>query len=281
MRDKKAYHILLWAGMILLFLPGFSDARTEDTPAEKVKESVWESLSGGFEVDIHYSDWSIDSIKSLFEDDLTDRLGDEIRDEIGRQVSGIDSSQLKSGDFENNLGFVSEGSNYGLEMRFYPRGKEGAFSLGFSVERTFMRFVIQGAVKQSFMTGNYAEVEAEGYLEMTPVSTNLSFRWDFGPKWIVSPYFIWGIGLAPLKGTFGYTFTGSYNSAGPTESIEGSDSWSFKEAEEEIEFNLPNIFILLHMSLGLRAKLFDRLILKVEGGFWDGFIIRGGIGFRF
>jgi len=237
-------------------------------------------VKGKFEVSFHYSYWSLNPVKSLFESSLVDTLSKEIRQEIANQARAVAPGLVRT-DYEHSLAFDSSGSNFGLEIRYYPKGRKGAFSLGFSLEKTSMQMSIKGPVKQFYNDGTYAEVEAEGIVAIKPFSSNLSLRWDMAPSWMVSPYFVLGVGIAPLSGNFDYHFTGTYFWAGPSETLEESESMSLKSAEEEMDFNIPNIFVIVHMAFGIRAEIASHLVFKVEAGVWDGFMIRGGLGVRF
>ncbi|MFW6128953.1 MAG: hypothetical protein ACOC6P_01750 [Candidatus Aminicenantaceae bacterium] len=287
---KKARRFV---SLVLFFLfvclSGLAQAEQESPEPIKANKSIqfdfleeeekgWEE--GRFEVEVHYSNWTLNWIKGLLENTLNQELGDAIQDEIIRQIENRGFSVVQS-DFENELVFDSSGSNYGLEVRLYPRGREGSFSLGISIEKTDMNISIVGTVKQEFNDSSYAEIEAEGYLTLSPISSNLSFRWDFIPQGRITPYFVCGLGLAPLKGEVSYNYTGGYYWGGPEEIIKDSDAKSFKEIEEEIEFNIPNIMILLQTCVGVRGEIMPFLHARVEAGFWDGFVIRGGLAYRF
>jgi len=235
---------------------------------------------GKWEIDIHYSFWTIDPILSAFEDSMNKELEEELSEEITKQIEENHLALVKA-DYEQNLVHDSGGSNFGLEFRFYPKGKEGSFSLGLSFERTKIRYSFVGIAKQKFTDGSYGDVDAEGLFESSLFSTNLSFRWDMKPAWRVSPYFVFGFGLAPLKGEFSYSYTGRYYWVGPTESIEDSDTKTIKEIEEDIENNIPNIFPIIQMNFGVRGEIVPSLHLKAEAGIWDGFIFRFGLAYRF
>jgi hypothetical protein len=185
------------------------------------------------------------------------------------------------GDYSQDLLLKSSGPTYGLEIRYRPGGENGVLSLGFSLERTHMRFSLEGTVRQEFVDGSYGEVEADAFIDLSPLTTNLSLRWDVNPRWLVTPYFVFGLGVAPLTGNIGYSFDGVYKWSGPDETLTSSYDKTFQEAEEEIDFNLPNIFILLQMHVGIRVNIISGLILRIEGGIWDGFAYRAGLGFRF
>lgn len=274
---KKITHLFFIFLSFFLVTSIFAQQENQKASLPKPLSNKWE---GKFEIEVHYSRWSIDLIKGWFEDSLTERLGREIRDEVSSQIRDSHSSLIKS-DFEEDLSFDSTGSNYGLEIRFYPQGREGSFSLGVSFEKTNMRLMVKGPVKQEFTDGTYAEVDSEGYIEMSPFSTNLSFRWDMMPKWRATPYFVLGFGLAALDGEVGYEYQGVYQWAGSSEQVENTEVQTLKEAEEDIDFNFPNIFFLLQMNFGLRVELIPYLHLRMEAGFWDGFVLRAGISLRF
>jgi len=237
-------------------------------------------LAGKWEVEVHYGSWSLSPVKGLFESKITDKLSEELRDDVATKIrrSHVPLVQLR---YEQNMVLDSDGSNYGMEFRYYPRGHEGSFSLGLSFEKTNIKLRLTGPVKQDFTNGSYSQVESEGYLEAKPFSTNLSFRWDLKPLWRVSPYFVFGIGLAALNGNIGYSYAGNYYFNGTKEPVSDSDAKTFKEAEEEIDFNIPNIFPLLQISFGIRGEIYNGLTLRVEAGIWDGIVFRGGIAFRF
>ena len=239
-----------------------------------------EPLEGKFEIDVHYSKWSVNLIGDWFASELTDRLGREIRDEVYHQIRDTYTG-IYNADYEHSLVFDSSGNNYGLEFRFYPRGRGTSFSLGVYIEENQMNLIVQGSVKQNFSNGSYTEVESEVYLELRPLLTNLSFRWDLVPQWPVSPYFVLGFGLGAFRGDFGYNYTGTYTWDGPSEQIEDQVTKTFKEAEEEYDINLPNIFPLFQAGFGLRIQLLPALHLKGEASFWTGFILRVGAALRF
>jgi hypothetical protein len=237
-------------------------------------------LAGKWEVEIHYGSWSLGPVKGLFESKIKDKLSEELRDDVSDKLRKTHTLLVQS-NYEQTLTFDSGGSNFGLEFRFYPQGHEGSFSLGLSFEITNIKLRVAGPVKQEFSNGSYSQVESDGYLEAKPFTTNLSFCWDFKPSWRVSPYFVFGMGLASLNGNIGYSYTGNYYFNGAQEPVSDSEAKTFKEAEEEIDFNIPNIFPLLQISFGLRWEVHNGLTLRVEAGIWDGFVFRGGIAFRY
>ncbi|MDH4219042.1 MAG: hypothetical protein OEZ52_11600 [Candidatus Aminicenantes bacterium] len=242
-------------------------------------------LSGKIEVAVYYGRWSLNLFKGLFKDELIDEISTEVQDEIINQVRQIRKGRnMVPTNYEQTFAFDSGGPNYGLEVRFYPQGRDGAFSLGFSLDKTKIRLTIQGDVRQDFDDGSFVEVkEAVGEINLNPLFTNLNFRWDFKPEWRVTPYFIFGVGVAVLNGEVSYDWIGLYRWGVFEESVGESETMSIKEAEEEpdVDFNLPNIIPLLQMNLGVRAEVIPHLHLRAEVGIWDGFVFRAGMAYRF
>jgi hypothetical protein len=267
-------------GMLLLACGGFSFLSGQQIEKVQLGELIKEPAGGKFEFSVHYGQWSLNPLQKLFEEEITDAIGDEVRDEVRGQVNALQPG-LVAGDFSHSLALSSSGTNFGLELRYYPRGRQGAFSFGLSLDKTQMRMAVSGLLRQDFVSGGYAEVDAEGFIELNPITTNVSVRWDFIPRWIVSPYFVLGVGVAALNGDLGYSYEGSLEWAGPSEPLADNEEKTIQEAEENMDFNIPNIFVLLQMNLGIRVLLLNHLSLHVEAGFWDGIVIRGGLGIRF
>jgi len=241
--------------------------------APKKREKRWE-------LEVHFSSWSVDLIKGLFEADLNREAGEEIRNELFDQIASSHPG-LRKTNHEQKISFDSGGSNYGFEARFYPGGERGFFSLGFSLEKTKIRLSLEGPAKQEFSDGSYAQINATGYIETNPLTTNFSFRWDFKPSWRVTPYFVFGVGLASLKGELGYVYSGTYRWAGFEESLENSKTKTFVEFNEESDTDIPNFFLLIQSAFGVRGEIHQGICLKAEAGFWNGFLLRFGLAYRF
>ena len=275
--EKKS---LLVAGFVFLFFICSVFAQTQVDQVSVPEVELKSSWTDKFEVEVHYAGWSLNLLRGLFEDDLKKELGEEIRKEITKEIQ-VSHPYISMTTEENSLAFDSSGSNYGLEIRFYPQGKNGVFSLGLSFEKTHMRIIVDGPVKQNFSNNTYAQVDAHGYVDISPFSTNLSFRWDFVPSWRVTPYFVFGLGIASLNGEIGYDYIGTYEWAGPQEEVSDSEVKDLKTAEEDFEFNIPNIIPIIQANLGVRAQIIPHLHLRLEAGIWNGIVFRGGIAYRF
>jgi opacity protein-like surface antigen len=249
-------------------------------PVENLPSAV-EAGGGFWEIEVHYGSWSLDAVKSLFEKSLTKKVGAEIRDEVTDKLNATRNILVKS-SYEQAITFDSGGSNYGAEIRFFPRGRAGSFSLGVALEKTRIRMDLAGFVKQNYSNGSSARVDSTAFIETEPFTVNVNFRWDFFPSSRVSPYFVFGFGFGAFKGDFGFSYTGAFEMGGASESV--SDT-QVKSVEDFIEEDNPNVhltfFPLLQSSLGIKAEIYRGITLRVEAGFWNGLTARGGLAFRF
>jgi hypothetical protein len=267
--------------ILIAFLLVQNGAAQQDEQEEELPRLVFdEGISGKLEIEVHYGYWTLNVFKGLFEEDLTKDLSDEIAEEIGIKIveSGYDVNRTAN---DHDLLFDSSGSVYGLELRFYPGGRYSSFSLGVSIEKTRMKAVVEGPVTVQFDDGSFAEMDAVGTVDLDPLFTNLSFRWDIKPAWVVTPYFVLGLGFAALSGEVSYNYNGTYYWAGGSENYEDEDTRPIKEAEEDSDVNLPNILPLLQINLGIRGEIIPHLHVRAEAGIWDGLILRAGIAYKF
>lgn len=244
-------------------------------------DDFWSKLAGRFEVSVHYSGWTVNPVVSLFEGDLNDSIGkalqNAIEDELTARYPG-----LKKDAFSSDLAFDASGANYGFELRYYARGRAGTFSLGFGLEKTRIRFSMDGTATQSFTVGGIAQATAEATVEAKPLATHFSFRWEMGRAAArVKPFFTLGLGLAPLDGTFFYSYTGTYTLGASQESISDSQTKDFEALSEDIEFDIPKIIVFLQFDFGLKVEIVKGLFVTGQAGLWDGFHLRGGLGYRF
>jgi len=245
-----------------------------------IPEGIMEEKGGRFEIGVHFSGWSIDPAKGAFEDTLTKRMANEIRDDVTDRLRVVYGNKLSPSTYEHGLSLDSQGSNYGFEVRYYPLGRRGAMSIGLSLEKTKIKVMMKGPVTQRYTDGSVATVEGDAYVETNPLTTNLSFRWDFVPSWRVTPYFVLGLGIGPLEGTAAYVYTGTYRRGSAQNSLSGEEDKTFDDLREEGEIELDR-FILLHTALGVKGYVYEGLMLKAEVGFWDGLVLRGGLAYRF
>jgi hypothetical protein len=280
MREAKQKVTVFFVVISVLFLLNFFAYAQQEEPEPEIPPVFEGDVGDKFEVSVHGSLWTIDPLANIFEDDLADELGEEIGNEI-REFLESDHPYLVRSRYEQGLIIDSGGWNYGFEVRYYPRGKEGAFSLGLSFEKTKMRLTAEGTVKQEFTDGSYAEANAKSEISLNPITTHINFRWDIKPQWRVTPSFVLGLGFGKLSGKVTYNYSGGYNWSGVAKTVEDQVDKTLKEFEEEIDFNIPNIIPILHLSLGLRAEIISGMQLRAEVGIWDGILFRLGLGYRF
>jgi hypothetical protein len=235
---------------------------------------------GHFMARFHLSSWTIDPVIKIAEGLLADKIGEEVLNKISAEVRSSHFALIEAGS-EQELSLDSGGTNMGLEVRYYSRGWPGTFSLGLSFDTTTVRLAISGSVTQHFTNGTSASAEASGRLTLDLASTVLNFRWDISPLGRVSPYFVLGLGITPFKGVVNYEYAGTYSAFGQQESISDGDEMTLKELAEENDFELLDVFVLLQLALGLDVEIFQGLTFQGEAGLWDGFYLRGGLGYRF
>jgi hypothetical protein len=249
-------------------------------PLEKPPAAGLLRKGGKVNVQLHFSSWTIDPVIKIAEGLLSDNIGQEVLNKISDEVRSTHFA-LIPGSSEQDLSLDSSGSNFGVEIRYYSRGWPGTFSLGLSIDTTTIHLALSGRVKQSFTNGTYAEAEASGRLTLNLASTLLNFRWDISPLSRLSPYFIMGLGITPFKGVVNYEYAGSYNAFGFQESISDGDEMTLSELAEENDFQLLDVFVVLQLAVGLDLEIYKGLTAVGEAGLWDGFYLRGGLGYRF
>ena len=268
--------------------PLLEEPRTDETPAKPGQVPKVTAVAGGhtigprgghWEIGVHYSSWGLNLAKGLFEEALLKSASKEIRKNVNGQLGSITSGRPTPSSDSHGLLFDSEGTNYGAEIRFYPRGRRGSMSVGFSIEQTNVKLLMKGPVTQNYSDGSSATVEGDAVIETNPVTTHLSFRWDFVPSSRVTPYFAFGLGLGPLNGDVRYAYSGTYVRGGQQASITGDWLKSFDQLREDEDIAL-SLMIMAHVAFGLKAEVVRGIILQAEAGFWDGLIVRAGLAFR-
>ena len=221
---------------------------------------------GQWEIGFHYSSWSIDIIGPLIENNFT--------------------PEFENYDPEKgNFNFHSVGNNYGFEVRFFPKGKNGSFSIGFSYERNNFKADIDGSYTDYDDAGNRVEAEGAGSIELLPHSFNFSFRWELWPTSRIHPYIGIGLGLGPLNGsiqlhTRATTYYNGYTVVEEADEVKTIDEALEELAEEDEEFPL-DVFPIVHLQFGLRGEVIKNVYLLGEIAIYDGVIFRGGAAVRF
>ena len=244
------------------------------------EEALDVDRGGHWEINAHYSTWSINLIKAAFEKDLTDKLGEDIRNELRKKSATIQAGLVPL-EFTNTLAFDTGGSNYGLEVRYYSAGRAGTFSLGLAFEKTDMKLTLNGTARQTFTNGAVSSADVKSTLVSSPFSTHINFRWEVGQNVRLTPYFVVGFGFSPLSGTFSYNYSGTFQKDGFSETISDSQEKDFDTLSQDIDFNIPDMLVILQVHFGIKAQIYQGLSLLGEAGIWDGFVLRAGLAYRF
>ncbi|MCX6565998.1 MAG: hypothetical protein NTW38_06180 [Candidatus Aminicenantes bacterium] len=241
----------------------------------------WARIAGRFEFSVHFSSWTVSPVTSLLEGSMQDNFGEALQTAINKELNRKYPFLIK-GPFTSDLSFDSAGSNYGFEIRYYSRGWAGTFSLGLGFEQTNIKFSASGTAKQEFTPAGVAEATASAEVQTKPFATHFSFRWEIGsPTSRVKPFITFGLGLAPLEGTFTYSYLGNYSHDGAQETIQDAQSKDFEALSEDIDFNIPKLLVIIQFDFGLKVEIYKGLFILGQAGIWDGFHLRGGLGYRF
>lgn len=222
---------------------------------------------GNWEVGSHYSYWTIDMISSFVEENLTP------------DIEYYDPSKA-------SLDFTSEGNNYGFEVRFFPAGENGSFSIGVSYERNNFKARVDGLYKDKDDGGNDYTATAYGTLDLVPHSFNFSIRWELWPKSRIHPYIGFGFGLGKQTGSLTIHSKLVTNIDGYDVVDETDESWTFDDLKDEYKKeegkDFPvSFFPIVHLNFGFRGKIINNVYLLAEVAVYDGLIFRGGIAYRF
>ncbi|MGQ9619078.1 MAG: hypothetical protein ACUVUG_08990 [Candidatus Aminicenantia bacterium] len=250
---KRTFFLISLISILLLHYRAFSDEK--------------------WEFNIHYGTWSINLAKTVIENSVGESVDEEIRNDIFDKHPG-----LQELSYNRDFDFDSSGNNIGFEIRYYPAGQNGSFSFGFSVEKTKIKVSLQGNVSMDFTNNSYSRLDGSGEFVLEPLSYNLSFRWNIFPSSIVHPYIGFGFGIAPLNGNFKYEMNGRFYNA-DTGTLE-IDSISDNRNLNDIEDIPLKIIPILQLNLGLKGRISKNVHLHIDGGMWNGLLIRGGISIR-
>ncbi len=249
------------------------------------------SAQGKLELGFHYGSWGLNIIRGAIEDGLNDALEEQLSEKILEDIQEVYPG-AEQVDYDQVFSFDSGGHNWGIELRYYPSGYNGSFSLGFSVEKTRMRVTFDEVqVNMIFSAGSTFEGNAEAEYWMYPLSFHMSFRWDIMPTSQIRPYITVGFGIATgtalEKGEISYAYSGDLNIEGlDPERFENADSKTLEELKQELEdegedFVLPSVIPFIQLNLGLKVTVTDNLHLLLDAGVWNGLLLRGGVAFRF
>jgi len=220
---------------------------------------------GYFEIGGHYSSWNID----LLESTVTDLM-----------IPDVEDYDEEQGEYS----FDTWGENYGIEIRWFPGGLGGSFSVGLSYEWNYFNGALKGTFTNREENGDLVEGELEADFELLPHSMHLNLRWELWPRSRVHPYLGFGFGFGAMKGTIKATGTARTTHPDLTTEIDIiEEEYSLQEVlEEEEGGGLPiSFFPVAQLQLGVRAAVLNRLFVTGEVAFYNGLAFRGGIAYRF
>jgi len=216
------------------------------------------SAQSQWEIGVHYSTWG------------TGYFGVDTKDKI---PDAFDS-------YNGQLNFDPHGHNYGIEIRLFPGGKRGSFSLGFSYDRNYFNADLSGSYSEGGNT-----ITGTGDIKLVPHSFNLDFRWELIPSARIHPYLGFGFGAGPLNGTATLTTVTRNDTTGATttrtETLTLREAIDNIEKKNDVNLSFIGVFPIVYANVGLRAEIVDGLYALGEIAFYDGFIARGGISYRF
>lgn len=275
-------------------------------PSSSARRAVWcvfgltlffspALAQGHFEFNLHYGRWSMNLLRPIIEDMLNEALEEHLKKNFLEDIQA-DHPELVEKAYSQQVRFDSSGANYGLELRWYPGGENGSFSLGLAVEKTSMKVGLPevSAAYELEETLSHQKADfagrASGEFLIKPLSFHLNFRWDIIPSSPVHPFLTFGVGAsggsALEQSTLSYSYEGTLRITGkPDEGYSGGETKTLQELKSEREaegedFALPGFFPFIQLDIGLKARLTRNLHLLVAAGIWDGFLLRGGLSLR-
>jgi hypothetical protein len=247
------------------------------------------SAQGHFELSFHYSRWSIDILGDIIENAVSDAAESGLEDTISEDIKDKYAIDLVS--YSQTIDFDSSGHNYGGEIRWYPGGLYGSFSIGLSVEKTRMTVELTEITTDlEFSDNSNFQGAATGKFEINPLSFHLSLRWDILPTSSFTPYITFGVGAATFSSIendeISYSYSGELTRPGfEPETESGGETKTIGEIKDELEaededfLDLP-FLPFIQMNLGLKGKITENVHVMIDAGIWNGFLIRGGLAIR-
>lgn len=250
---------------------------------------------GQWEFGIHYSLWSIDILRGVIEDAVGDVMEENLKDRFLDEIQR-DFPNLEETYYNQEVEFDSGGHNYGFEIRWYPAGKNGSYSMGLSIEKTYMRVSFPEVSATMTLedqltneTGTFQGNISEALFELRPLSFHLSFRWDINPSWKWRPYITFGVGMAGAgaidNGEYSVAWSGRLDINGDESYYEGTDAKTLEELRTELEeddedFPFPGFLPFIQLNFGLKGEVYDNLYVLFDIGVWDGLLFRLGVAYR-
>jgi len=246
---------------------------------------------GKVEFGFHYGSWSIDILRSMIEEEIGNALETDLKDKFLEDIQA-EHPLLEEESYSQEVSFDSGGSNFGFEVRWYPGGYDGSFSLGLSIEKTTMRVSLpEISSSLELSDGSTFQATANGDFLLKPLSFHLHLRWDIKPSWKVRPYLTFGFGIATgtalENAEYSFSYSGDLDIAGEElEHFEGGESKTIKELKDDLEaegeeFFLPGLLPFIQLNFGIKGELAENFYVLIDAGIWDGLLVRGGLAYRF
>jgi hypothetical protein len=250
---------------------------------------------GHFEVGFHYGQWTLDLVKSAIEGAVGDAIKTDLRDKFMEEVHK-DHPHRQQTSYAQDITFDSGGDNWGFDIRWFPAGNDAAFSVGLALEKVNMRVSLTDiSIKMGFeddvthetgdMIGN-----AAGDLRLKPLAFLANVRWELSPGSKVRPFIVFGLGATGgstlENAVFSYQYSGEYGPPGePHEHYAGADSKTGQELKDQAEaegedFSIPSVLPFVQLEFGIAAAVHKNVVILVNAGILDGFVLRAGIGVR-
>ncbi len=250
---------------------------------------------GHFEVGFHYGQWTLDLVKSAIEGAIGDAIKTDLRKKFLEEVHK-DHPHRQQTSYTQDFTFDSGGDNWGFDVRWFPAGNDAAFSLGLALEKVNMRVSLTDiSIKMGLeddvthQTGDLTG-SAKGNLRLRPLAFLANARCEFSPSSKVRPFIVFGLGLTGgstlENAVFSYEYAGDYNPPGdPHEHYAGSDSKTGQQLKDQAEaegedFSIPSILPFVQLEFGIAAAVHKNIVLLVNAGILDGFVLRVGLGIR-
>jgi len=239
---------------------------------------------GKWQVGPHYGIWTLSPVESMIEDFIADTLESELQGLLEEMVEEFAPDwEYTDLTFHPDIHFGSGGTNLGLEVRFYPGGEDGSFSIGLAVEKSELELTLDGSIKFE-AEGNYVKGSADTRLLLTSTSYLLSLRWDIKPSSRLHPYIGFGAGIGFLKElllTYDNVIGEVYIASTDTTYTLPVDSGGMDLADLLEYTGFQTIPLpILQLNLGLNFEITNNLRILLDAGIWDGFLVRGGVALR-
>lgn len=211
---------------------------------------------------------------------VEDLLGERLESELTELIEAYSDMIPPDGEWTiPPPDLNSDGTNSALEVRFYPGGEDGSFSIGLGVEKSQIEVTLDYSAIYDVADGSYLDTSANASLLWQPISYHLSFRWDIKPSWRFHPYIGFGAGIGSLRGLLTYEVIAEVYDASTTITISDTD---YDEIPlESLEYLEPKITpIILQINFGFNFEISNNLHILLDAGIWDGFLVRGGLSLK-